>query len=550
MVRKRQRRPAIVILFSLLIIGCGAQKVLEPIRAKLSKEFAPPRKVAILPFVNKTNDPNAAVIVRKMFYNFFSSLNYIDVEPGTIDEILKKKNLYEAIVSGAPVHPAKTGQLFGVDAIITGEVISFGKQYALLYSDVQAGLKARMIHCRRGKVLWEHEHTAHIRSGEIPLSLTNLAIGLVTTFISYKNASAMKASMDLSMEMVSTIPNTSVVSEPPPQIKEFVHNGAGRLLSTGETLKTVLIGEPGHKGFWDISESIRHLPLAEKEPGVYVGAYQVKADDRVLMSHLAGRLKSKNGLESRWVDVLGPVSLGHPTTLPAKISEDMVLTSKNSPYLVDEALLVEEGVTVTIEPGTVIWSRNFGIIAKGTLRAQGTFENPVIFSGMGASGWKGILLAKNQGENLFTHCEISGAQYGIRVVDSVIDINQCNFQDNVWAVVLDKGSAKIQQSLIQSSEKVGVAVRNGKLNLTGSVVSENKGGGIMLQAADASIANNNIANNGEWELKVLESADDVVAQNNWWGTATPDQNRVVGSVAFEPVLEKPIDLPKIKELRF
>jgi len=135
-------------------------------------------------------------------------------------------------------------------------------------------------------------------------------------------------------------------------------------------------------------------------------------------------------------------------------------------------------------------------------------------------------------------------------VDSRIDINQCNFQDNVWAVVLDKGSAKIQQSLIQSSEKVGVAVRNGQLNLTGSVVSENKGGGIMLQAADASIANNNISNNGEWELKVLESQDTVVAQNNWWGTAKPDQNRVVGSVAVEPVLEKPIDLPKIKELRF
>ena len=190
----------------------------------------------------------------------------------------------------------------------------------------------------------------------------------------------MKASMDLSMEMVSTIPNTSVVSEPPPQIKEFVHNGAQRLLSTGETLKIVLIGEPGHKGSWDISESIRHLPLSEKEPGVYVGAYRVKADDRVLMSNLAGRLKSKTGLESRWVDVLGPVTLGRPTVLPAKISEDMVLTSKNSPYLVNEALFVEEGVTLTIEPGTVIWSRNFGIIAKGTIRALGTFKNPIIFS--------------------------------------------------------------------------------------------------------------------------------------------------------------------------
>lgn len=38
--------------------------------------------------------------------------------------------------------------------------------------------------------------------------------------------------------------------------------------------------------------------------------------------------------------------------------------------------------------------------------------------------------------------------------------------------------------------------------------------------------------------------------NNWWGSGEPDQNRIVGPVAIEPVLEKPIDLPKIKELRF
>lgn len=550
MVKKPRRWLILFVLFSLLVIGCGAQKLLGPIQAKLSKEFKPPRKVAILPFVNKTNDPNAASVVRKMFYNFFSSLNYIDVEPSIVDETLKKKNMYEAIVSGEPVHPAKTGQLFGVDAIITGEVTSFGKVFALIYTDVQAGLKSRMIHCTSGKVLWEHEYTAHIRSGELPLSLAKLAISIIKSYISHRNASAMKASMDLCMEMVGTIPNASIVSEPPPRIKEFVHNGAGRLLSSGDSLKVVLIGEPGQKGSWDISESIRNLPLSEKEPGVYIGAYRAKADDRVSVGYLAGRLKSKTGIESRWVDVLGPVTLGSPTTLPAKISEDTVLTPAKSPYLVNEALFVQEGVTMTIEPGTVIWSQNFGIISKGTIRAQGTFKNPIRFSGMGASGWKGILLAENQGENLFAHCEISGAQYGLRSVNSRVHIDKCNFQGNVWAVVLDRGSAKIQQSLIQSSEKVGISVRKGMLSLTGSVISENNGGGILLQLADATMMNNNISNNGEWELKVLESPKEIVAQNNWWGAEKPDQKQVIGPTLIEPTLQKPIDLPKIMELRF
>jgi hypothetical protein len=40
-----------------------------------------PHKVAILPFANHTSNPVAATVVRKMFYNFFSSLNYLDLEP-------------------------------------------------------------------------------------------------------------------------------------------------------------------------------------------------------------------------------------------------------------------------------------------------------------------------------------------------------------------------------------------------------------------------------------------------------------------------------------
>ena len=76
-----------------------------------------------------------------MFYNFFSSLNYIDLELAVIDDTLKRVDLYQKIVTAKEVSPQEIGQLLGVDAIIFAEVLSFGKIYALIYTDNQAGLK-------------------------------------------------------------------------------------------------------------------------------------------------------------------------------------------------------------------------------------------------------------------------------------------------------------------------------------------------------------------------------------------------------------------------
>ena len=73
----------------------------------------------------------------------------------------------------------------------------------------------------------------------------------------------------------------------------------------------------------------------------------VKPGDRVIMSNLKGRLKSRTGLESLWVDdILGPVTLGKPTILPPEISEDRVLTYNESPYLINEDLNIKEGATI------------------------------------------------------------------------------------------------------------------------------------------------------------------------------------------------------------
>ncbi len=77
----------IVVLIPVANISCFVRSLINsPPTPEIVEEEKLPHKVAILPFTNTTSTPQGGETVRKMFYNFFSSLNYIDLELAAIDE--------------------------------------------------------------------------------------------------------------------------------------------------------------------------------------------------------------------------------------------------------------------------------------------------------------------------------------------------------------------------------------------------------------------------------------------------------------------------------
>lgn len=500
-----------------------------------------PHKVAIVPFVNQTSNPEAGSVVRKMFYNFFSSLNYLDLEPFVIDDNLRRNELYNPIVSGEAVTAARLGQLLGVDAVIFGEVLNLGKTYALVYSDNTAGLKAKMVRCDNEQVIWELEHNIRIQDGSVPLSLTGLAATIVKTAISHQKASHLQAAAELCMEMVATVPNPEAVTEPPPRIIALVHNAGGKLLRPGDLMKVALIGEENQTATWSIPPLVENLPLKEKEPGVYIGAYRIRPKDRLPHGRVIGYLRSDTGAGSQWVDTIGPVKIGEPTLLPPKIAKNTTLNAAKSPYLVEGALVVLPGARLTVQPGTVIWFRKLGLVVKGELQINGTEAEPVRLASLGSGNWKGIFFDKSQTENQMQYCQISNAEFGIRASVSTVNLKNCIFQDNVWGIVIEEGRTEIHNSLVRTSDKIGIAARKAHLLVKDSVITENGSGGFILEKSKAQIEQNNILNNGNWAIKVVNSANGVKAANNWWGVDDPEQTEIIGKMTIEPVLEKPID---------
>lgn len=539
---KYSLRASIFSLFIMVILAaCGSKGVMEAPKPEVSDESWLPHKIAILPFVNQTSNPEAAAVVRKMFYNFFSSLNYLDLEPSFIDEKLKKKNYYKKITAGEVLSARQLGQMLGVDAVVFGEVLSLGKVYAVLYSDIRASLRARMVNCRSGQTIWELEHTSHLRSGEVPLSLTGLAAAIIKTAISHQRADVMQAASKLCMQMIATVPNRPALAESPPRIEVMVHNGVGTLLLPKSHLKVVMVGDDGLDASWSVPPLIENLPMIENEPGVYFASYRIKPQDRLPYGRLVGYLRSKKELQSQWVDILGPVTIGDPTLLPSVVSQDLVLSSAQSPYLVEDALVVLPGAKLTVNPGTVIWFRRMGIVVKGELSIMGTVDNPVRMAGIGASGWKGILLDQSRADNVLSYCTISNAEFGFKASGSRVTFHHCLIQDNKWGIVLEETTAEIHESLIRTSEKTGISARKAQLLVKGSTISENGLGGFLLQDSPARIEQNNISNNGNWAVKVADGEGPVRAAHNWWGNENfnPD-TMIIGPVDIEPILIRPV----------
>ena len=532
----------VIVCLALGLNACAIKDMLmpDPEPAVLEKDRLP-HKVAIMPFVNQTSNPEAGSIVRKMFYNFFSSLNYLDLEPFVIDDNLKRNELYQAVISGESVSGARLGQLLGVDAVIFGEVTRLGKTYALVYSDNSAGLKAKMVRCDSEQVIWELDHDIHIQDGDVPLSLTGLAATIVKTAITHQKATHLQAAAELCMQMVATIPDRKGVSEPPPKIVALVHNAGGKLLRPGDLLKVAMIGEKKQKASWSIPPLVKNLPLKEKEPGVYIGAYRIRSKDRLPHGRIIGYLKSDTGIGSQWVDTLGPIKIGNPTVLPPKITKHTVLTAAKSPYLVEDALVVLPGAKLTMQPGTVIWFLDLGLIVKGELQINGTEEKPVRFASLGDGSWKGIFLDKTQNGTHISHCQISDAEFGLRVMDATVNLQNCLFQNNVWGIVLEQSSAEIHHTLVRTSSKIGIAARKTQLLVKNSVITENGAGGFILEKSKAKIERNNIVNNGNWAIKVADTTSKVKAKHNWWGVDDPEQTEIVGQFKIRPILEKPID---------
>ncbi len=114
------------------------------------------------------------------------------------------------------------------------------------------------------------------------------------------------------------------------------------------------------------------------------------------------------------------------------------------PYLVLSDISVRPGETVVLEAGTVFLFKNFtGLQIHGVLKAEGTEENPVVFTSENDTNhsplstmpaapydWNGITVFENAVGTSFENCRVGFSLYGINALTDQIIIRDCRFRQN------------------------------------------------------------------------------------------------------------------------
>jgi len=219
------------------------------------------------------------------------------------------------------------------------------------------------------------------------------------------------------------------------------------------------------------------------------------------------------------------------TNVSGLIGSDTTWTKAGSPYIVVGSVLVNTGVTLTIEPGVSVKFNSLKVLlVDGTLIARGTSEEKVIFTSSAvlpaAGDWGYILFSNSSTDATYDESgsyidgsilEYAAVEYAggasvsengaVRMNQAHPFIHNCTISNNkasgIYAYYLS-GTLKIADNIISNnisaSSGGGVYVSGGVVVISYNTISNNTagggdGGGVATCNGTALISNNNINNN-------------------------------------------------------
>ncbi|MHB1038815.1 MAG: NosD domain-containing protein [Desulfobacteria bacterium] len=229
---------------------------------------------------------------------------------------------------------------------------------------------------------------------------------------------------------------------------------------------------------------------------------------------------------------------------------------------------VRKSATLTILPGTRVLfaKRTFpqaadshegfvgpGIRVDGRIVAEGTEENPVLFTSEGTpapGSWDKILFTFSEG-NRFERCVFEGARYAFHSHFSGIEVRNCVFRDNEEGVRLGISRVRIEDSVFTRNLVRGINFRECRNVIRRNLVYGNGDGIFLHSKTEGSVVRGNaIYGNRRYNLRMGDlHTGDIDVSGNWWGTNDEAAARRtihdgattpgVGAARIAPVLARP-----------
>lgn len=197
-----------LLLFLLSCASISSERSIHSASPAWLPEGAAPPCVAIMPFENLTSYEEMGLLVRKSFYNHFSSKNYRDIELSTVDRALES---LQKAQSGAwrDVPPETMGKYLHADFVIYGKVKDYRKIFLGVYSQLALTVEVEMVDCRNGQGVWWKTDTKRSHDGGIPLEWFSLMSATARSGLHMQQERTLDLVERINRDLVAEIPEPS-----------------------------------------------------------------------------------------------------------------------------------------------------------------------------------------------------------------------------------------------------------------------------------------------------------------------------------------------------
>ncbi len=151
-----QTAKCFLLLFLFSCASFSSQRSIDSVSPSWLPKEGPPPTVAIMPFDNLTPDEEMGSLVRKSFYNHFSSKNFRDMELSAVDRALESVQKTQA-GTWREVPPETLGKYLHTDYVVYGKVKDYQKLFYGVYSQIVLTVEVEMVECRNGKGVWSED---------------------------------------------------------------------------------------------------------------------------------------------------------------------------------------------------------------------------------------------------------------------------------------------------------------------------------------------------------------------------------------------------------
>ncbi|RLB12330.1 MAG: hypothetical protein DRG39_02180 [Deltaproteobacteria bacterium] len=239
------------------------------------------------------------------------------------------------------------------------------------------------------------------------------------------------------------------------------------------------------------------------------------------------------------VDKAGNRSVSSPVPVTVPFFEKMMLPEQlkgnliAGTYILKKDAVVSEGELLKIGPGVKIdASEGAGIIVKGTVRINGSLEEPTILKGR---GWKGILL--DSGKLIASGVIFEGCTSCIHAKEGYVKLYRTTLRGEGKGDAVSIGTDTVCElnKLSISGFERGAFIMGGKGRIQGCEIKGNKIG-IEIEAGSFALINNNIFKNRH---KDIISHQRLVLFSNYLGTSSLSKLNIEGDIIIKSLLDAP-----------